>query len=211
MICVSVSHRNQLEKAVESGAEMLELRLDLIGEKPDKLFPSIPKSIKTVVTCRPGTYKDDERAAMLKEGLELGAAYVDLETESPDAFLSDIKQTAKNNNAGVIVSYHNFERTPGREDLESVMIGCYERGGDIAKIATRVNGSDDILNLIGLYGLPGQKVILGMGIQGRILRIVGPYLGAVFTFASLEEGEETAPGQMSIKQMNDIYKVIYNS
>ncbi len=211
MICVSVSHRNQLERAVGSGAEILELRLDLIREKPDKLFPAIPRSLQTVVTCRPGTYKDNERAALLKEGLALGAAYVDLETESPESFLSELKQTAENHKARVIISYHNFERTPGREDLESVMIGCYERGGDIAKIATRVNGSDDILNLIGLYGLPGQKVILGMGPLGRILRIVGPYLGAVFTFASLEEGEETAPGQLSIKQMNDIYKVIDKS
>ena len=138
MICVSVSHRNQLEKAVGSGAEMLELRLDLIREKPDKLFPAIPRSLQTVVTCRPGTYKDNERAALLKEGLALGAAYVDLETESPDAFLSDLRLTAENYGARVIVSYHNFERTPGLEDLESVMIGCYERGGDIAKIATRV-------------------------------------------------------------------------
>ena len=91
MICVSVSHMNQLEKAVQSGAAMLELRLDLIGEKPERLFPAIPKSIPTVLTCRPGIYKDEERAALLKQGLELGAAYVDVETESPDAFLSDIK------------------------------------------------------------------------------------------------------------------------
>jgi 3-dehydroquinate dehydratase-1 len=211
MICVSVSHISQLEKAVASGAALLELRLDLIGEKPAKLFPDIPKTIKTIATCRPGKVKDEERAALLKHSLELGAAYVDLETESPDGFLSDIRQTADNYRAGVIVSYHNFERTPGREDLESVMIGCYEKGGDIAKIATRVNGSDDLLNLIALYGLPGQKVIIGMGEQGRILRIVSPYLGASFTYASLEEGEETAPGQLSMKQMNDIYKVIDKS
>ncbi|TFH27106.1 MAG: type I 3-dehydroquinate dehydratase [Bacteroidia bacterium] len=211
MICVSVSHRNQLEKAVQSGAALLELRLDLIGEKPEKLFPAIPKSIPTVLTCRPGIYNDEERAALLKQGLELGAAYVDVETESPDAFLSDIKQCADLNRAKLIVSYHNFERTPGLEDLESVMIGCFERGGDIAKIATRVNGTGDILNLIALYGLPGQKVILGMGPLGRILRILSPYLGGAFTFASLGEGKETAPGQLSIKEMNEIYKVIDKS
>jgi 3-dehydroquinate dehydratase len=54
-------------------------------------------------------------------------------------------------------------------------------------------------------------VIIGMGEQGRILRIVSPYLGASFTYASLEEGKETAPGQLSMKQMNDIYKVIDKS
>lgn len=211
MICVSISHRDQLEKAVASGAAMLELRLDLIGEKPDSLFPAIPKSIQTVVTCRPGIHKDEERAALLKHGLELGAAFVDVETESSEVFLNNMKQCADLHRAKLIVSYHNFERTPGLEDLESVMIACFERGADIAKIATRVQGTGDVLNLIALFGLPGQKVILGMGTLGRILRIMGPYLGGAFTFASLEEGKETAPGQLSIKDMNDIYKVIDKS
>jgi 3-dehydroquinate dehydratase type I len=211
MICVSVSHKNQLEKAVDSGAAMLELRLDLIGEKPDSLYPVIPKAIPTVLTCRPGIYQEEERAVLLKQGLELGASYVDVETESSDAFLSNIKQYADLQGAKLIVSYHNFERTPGLEDLESLMIACFERGADIAKIATRIHGTDDVLNLIALFGLPGQKVILGMGPMGRILRIMGPYLGGVFTFASLEEGKETAPGQLSIKEMNDIYKVIDKS
>lgn len=211
MICVSISQKDQLDQAVASGADLLELRLDLIGEKADSLMPAIPESIPVVLTCRPGIHEEEERAALLKQGLELGAAYVDVETESSDAFLKNIKLSAEKHGAKVIVSYHNFERTPGQEDLESVMIGCFERGGDIAKIATRVHGTDDLLNLLALYRLPGQKVILGMGEQGRILRIMGPYLGAAFTFASLEEGEETAPGQLSMKQMNAIYKVIDKS
>ena len=211
MICVSISHRMQLEKAMASGAAMLELRLDLIREKPEDLFPLIPKSIPTVLTCRPGVYKEAERAAMLKKGMELGAAYVDVETESTDAFLSEILQCAESHQAKVIMSYHNFERTPGLEDMESVMIACFEKGGNVAKIATQVHGTDDVLNLIALYNLPGQKVILGMGPMGRILRIMGPYLGGAFTFASLDEGKETAPGQLSIKEMIDMYKVIDKS
>ena len=50
------------------------------------------------------------------------------------------------------------------------MIACYEKGADIAKIATRVNASEDIRNLMSLYDLPGKKVILGMGDLGRITR-----------------------------------------
>ena len=208
MICVSVSHKSQLEKAVSTGAGMLELRLDLIGEKPDTLFASIPDSIPVVVTCRPGIYPDEERAGLFKAALELGAAFVDVETESREDFLSDIRQAVESHKARLIVSYHNFERTPGLEDLESVMIACFEKGAAIAKIATKINGRDDILNLLALYNLPGEKVILGMGPQGRILRVMGPYLGGAFTFASLEVGKETAPGQLSIKEMNEIYKVI---
>jgi 3-dehydroquinate dehydratase type I len=211
MICVSVSHKDQLERAVKSGAGMLELRLDLIGEKPGALFAAIPDSLPVVVTCRPGTFPDKERAALLKEALELGAAFVDVETESGEHYLSDIRQKAESRQARLIVSYHNFERTPGLEDLESVMIACYEKGAAIAKMATRISGRDDILNLLALYNLPGEKVILGMGPLGRILRVMGPYLGGAFTFASLEEGKETAPGQLSIKEMNEIYKVIDQS
>ena len=187
---------------------MLELRLDLIGEKPDALFASIPDSIPVVVTCRPGTHTDEERAALLKEALELGAAFVDVEMESGEHFLSDIRQKVESHRARLIVSYHNFERTPGQEDLESVMVACYERGADLAKVATKINGRDDILNLLALFNLPGEKVILGMGPLGRILRVMGPYLGGAFTFASLQEGKETAPGQLSIKEMHEIYKMI---
>ncbi len=211
MICVSVSHRNQLEKAVRSGAGMLELRLDLMGEEPELLFPLIPSTMATVLTCRPGIHSEEERLGLLKKGLELGAAYVDVETESSSSFLQDIKESADRYRAKLIVSYHNFERTPGLEDLESVMIACYEKGGDVAKIATQVHGSDDVLTLLKLYGIPGQKVILGMGPQGRILRVIGPYMGAAFTFASPGEGKETAPGQLSVKEMNDIYKVLDKS
>jgi len=211
MICVSVSHSEQLKKAVQSGAEMLELRLDLIGEKPDSLFPRIPKELPVVVTCRPGIHSEEERFSLLKKGLELGAAYADVETESSSQYISDLKASAESFGKRLIVSYHNFERTPGLEDLESVMIACYEKGGDVAKIATQVHGYDDLLSLLALYKLPGQKVILGMGPQGRILRVIAPYLGGAFTFASLEVGKETAPGQMSIQEMQNIYKVLDKS
>jgi 3-dehydroquinate dehydratase-1 len=92
-----------------------------------------------------------------------------------------------------------------------VMIACYEKGGEIAKIATQVNAPYDIRNLLSLYDLPGKKVILGMGPLGRITRLMGPYLGAEFTFASAGEGGGTAPGQLTVKQLNDIYKVINES
>jgi len=211
MICVSVSHSDQLLKAAESGAGMLELRLDLIGEKPEKLFSLIPPDLPVVVTCRPGIFSEEERLSLLKKGLELGAAYVDVETESSSQFIGDVKASAERYGKKLILSYHNFERTPGLEDLESVMIACFEKGGDVAKIATQVHGYDDLLTLLSLYKIPGQKVILGMGSQGRILRVLAPYLGGAFTFASLEEGKETAPGQLSFQEMKEIFKVLDKS
>ena len=79
MICVSAANRPGLEDAIRSGAELVELRLDLIKEHPAKLYPLIPKTVSTIVTCRHGVYDDFERVELLKSGIGLGATYVDLE------------------------------------------------------------------------------------------------------------------------------------
>ena len=211
MICVSVATLSGLNEALESGAELLELRLDLIGEHPTKLFPLIPTSMRSIVTCRPGAYSDTERVKLLQEGMKLGADYVDIEIETAAGDLDLLLTTAKDFGTRVIISYHDYNRTADREDLESLMIACYEKGGEIAKIATQVNAPEDIRSLLSLFDLPGKKVILGMGSRGRITRLIGPYLGAEFTFASTGKSEETAPGQLSVKQLNEIYKVINES
>ena len=208
MICVSVANMSGLSEALDSGAGLLELRLDLIGESPSELFSLIPGTIQTIVTCRPGVISEGKRVELLQAGMKLGADYVDIEIETAAGDMELLLSTARQAGCRVIISYHDFKRTAEREDLESLMIACYEKGGEIAKIATQVNASGDIRNLLSLYDFPGKKVILGMGPMGRITRVIGPYLGAEFTFASTAEGGETAPGQLSVKQLNELYKVI---
>ena len=190
---------------------MIELRLDLIKEPPSELLPLIPGNLETILTCRPGVYSEEERTNLLNAGMKLGVSYVDLEIETPAGQMEALTRAARQSGTGVIVSYHNFERTADREDLESVMIACYEKGGEIAKIATQVNAPEDVRNLLSLYDLPGKKVIVGMGPKGSITRVMGPYLGAAFTFASVEKGGETAPGQLTVQQLNEIYNMIDKS
>ncbi|MDF1575437.1 MAG: type I 3-dehydroquinate dehydratase [Bacteroidales bacterium] len=211
MICASVAHISGLDEAIKSGAGLIELRLDLIKESPSRLFPLMPKNMETIVTCRPGVYSDPERTGLLQAGMKLGADYVDIELESDRGAMEQLIGTAGTTGTRVIISHHDFIRTADREDLESLMKACYEKGAEIAKIATWVNAPEDIRKLLSLYDFPGKKVILGMGPLGRITRVVAPYLGAVFTFASTTEADETAPGQLSIKQLNELYKVIDNS
>jgi len=211
MICVSIAHMSGLSDALDSGAGLLELRLDLIKEDPSKLFPLIPKATSSIVTCRPGVFSDARRVELLQAGMKLGADYVDIEIETSAGDMELLINSARLSGCKVIISYHDFQRTADREDLESIMLACYEKGGEIAKLVTQVNAPEDIRNLLSLYDLPGKKVILGMGPQGRITRVMGPYLGAEFTFASTGGGRETAPGQLSVKQLNEIYKVIGQS
>jgi len=211
MICVSITQWQQLEQVVHTGAGFLELRLDLIRKDPVSIFRVLPKTIKTLVTCRPDVFCEEERIQMLKSCMDLGATYVDVELESTDNYLDSLAAFARVLGTILIVSYHNFKFTPDAKELEALLQSCYDRGGDLAKIAVLVNSQEDVRKLLDLYRFPGKKVILGMGKLGRITRVMGPYLGGEFTFAAPGTGDETAPGQLSYDQLRAIYNVIDES
>ena len=211
MICVSISSLHQLPGVIDSGVSLIELRLDLIGEEPDRIYHMIPGHVKTIATCRPEDYSDPDRIQLLQACMDLGAAYIDLEIESTESYLESLIAYARRSGTITILSYHNFKTTPDVKELEQILGRCYERGADVAKIAVQINTPLELNTLLGLYRLPGKKVVLGMGKLGRISRVAGPYLGAEFTFGSPGNGSETAPGQISYSQLKDIYKVIDES
>ncbi len=211
MICTSISDSSQLDTVLKGGAELIELRLDLIGQQPSELYSKIPSGVKSIATCREGVYGEKERLELLKDSIELGASYVDIELETTDVFARELMASAEKTGCELIFSHHDFEGTPSLEELRSKLEACYSRGGALAKIATLVQSKEDVLKLFSLYSHPGRKVVLGMGPQGRITRLAAPILGSEFTFASPFEGGETAPGQMSAEQLKAIYKILLGS
>lgn len=208
MICVSISHMAQISDVLRSGARMIELRLDLIRDDPREIYAKLDGDVRTIATCRPGGVTEEERVNLLKTSMELGASFIDIEIESPEGTMKALRDHAHQCQTELIVSYHNFEVTPVREALVDIFKSCVNRGGSVVKIATRVNSLEDTLNLISLYDLPGKKVVIGMGSMGRITRVLAPYLGAEFTFASTGGGDETAPGQFTSEQLKEIFKAI---
>jgi 3-dehydroquinate dehydratase type I len=208
MICISISSLEEIKGIPEQEVELIELRLDLIGLEPELVYSRVSAGWKTIATCRPGPFGEATRKAWLKASMDLGATYIDLEIESDADYLRELKGHAKNKGVQVIISYHNFEETPGGDVLVRQLKTCFEKGGDIAKVTTLVNSREDVLRLLSIFNLPGRKVVLGMGSMGRIIRVMAPYLGAEFTFASAGRGVETAPGQLDYRQLIELYKVI---
>jgi len=196
----------------EEYADILELRLDYLNEiNLERLFSFCQKP--KIVTNR---HKDeagpdpragfkgseDERKMYLQRAIELGAEIVDDELIHP----LGLKKSGKTR---LIVSYHDFEKTPKYEELKEIYERIVDRGADIVKIATMADSPDDclrMLNLVAYSKSNGQDIVgICMGEYGLLTRICGSLYGNVFTFASMP-GKASALGQMDAETLRSICK-----
>ncbi len=108
-----------------------------------------------------------------------------------------------------IVSFHDFERTPDNLDLQWAAIS--EMSGSTVKIAVQTHDITDAIpvwKLIDLASAKKKKIIpIAMGEAGKWTRILGLAHGASMTYASLDTGGETAPGQITAKDLIETYRV----
>jgi len=203
MICVSLSEKDPIVcRQILEKVEMAEIRIDLAEFSDENIVKIFAARKKLIATCRPGKYSQSERIHKLKLAVESGATFIDIEIEANDDFRNTLIEIAHLHQCDVIISYHNYELTPELAELEKIMQKCFELGADLAKIATLVKVNRDNSKILSLYKAPGRLIAIGMGDLGKITRIVAPFLGAEFTYASLTEDDITAPGQISYDRLN---------
>lgn len=103
-----------------------------------------------------------------------------------------------------IISYHNFHDTP--QDLDAVFGSLPKFPNAIYKIATMTHSSNDAMRLLTfLKSRKEEMLVMGMGDHGYLTRVLGPIFGANWVYASLDESNKTAPGQVSVDVLKDIY------
>lgn len=217
MICVcigqpGVGHCKELLK----GAQLAEIRLDGADLSPAEIREIFSLPLKLIATCRPnpGMPTGEQRKKALLTAVEAGAGYVDIEIEAAPDFKKELIRAARLRGCRVIISYHNYENTPPKSQLEAIIGQCFSGGGDIAKIACRVNSLSDSARILSLYdreidkGNNRQIIAIGMGEQGKITRAAAPLLGAPFTYASPAGGGETAPGQLDKETLERVYELL---
>ena len=211
MICIALGNLTYEEclHAVKT-LPFAEIRLDLLDLLQDQVVAIFAANANLVATCRPGKFADDNRRALLLEAITSGAAYVDVEVDSGDAFKNEVIQAARQRGTKVIVSYHDFEKTPERAELEHLLGWCAECRPDIIKIACMVRSARDNARLLGLLDTEKPMIVVGMGEQGKISRVVSPLIGSIFTFASYAADKATAPGQLFKDDIEDIISRINN-
>jgi 3-dehydroquinate dehydratase I len=200
-----------MQTALSLHPGMIELRFDLLDTDISELLKLVTQGTAVIATCRPGKMDEESRMQLLKEAMDQGVKFIDIEIDAGDAFKNEMLQYARQRKTEVILSWHDFEKTPSLNELVHILDQCYAEGADIAKIACAVQSDADNANLLSLYAKPGRKVILGMGARGKITRVAALQLGAEFTFTAPDRMHATAPGQLTYSEFDAINKILLRS
>ncbi len=201
MICVSLSGPSRQCLALMKGCEMVELRLDLIPDAANHLRELFGGKVPTVATCRPGKLDLAARRALLEGAIAAGADIVDIEHDADAWLRRGLIRFAKSHKCRVMLSIHDFDKTPSKKALDRLVNRGFVRGADLVKVACQVNSPADAARLLGLLESGKPMVVVGMGKQGTLVRLLSPRLGSEFTFAAPKKGMETAPGQLDRRSM----------
>lgn len=211
MICVTIGrtrHKYMLAEyqyLAESGADMVEMRLDYIGRSVDLRKLLSNRSIPIVITCRRkedgGRWdkSEEERQTLLRSAIASGVDYVDLE-EDVAAKIPRYGRTKR------IVSYHDFVGTP--DNLQEIHQRLSALDADVVKIATLAKSFADSIRMLRFVETVKVPTIgICMGDVGVITRVMALRYGAPFTFATINAQKRMAPGQLTFEQMRDVYRV----
>ncbi len=200
-------------ESIQHVSQFIELRVDYIANVSTSDIQTIKEATKVeaIFTCRKkeegGFFQggEEERIHILQKAAALAFDYIDVE-------LSTIKEykIIKKPQTKLIISYHNFEKTPSYWDMQSIIYEMNTFAPDILKIATMMKEeyeSTKLYRLLTNKPHTEERIVIGMGEKGKMTRILGPLLGSYLTYAATEFGE-SAPGQLSLEELQKIYNTM---
>lgn len=211
-ICVVVVNKDlEAIKSVENLVDLFEVRIDLIGDGWQEVAKQLKKPWMATnrSTSQGGKWEGDEDARVeeLLKALELGPDLVDIELQAKNLkqVVETIKQRAK-----CVVSFHEWEETPPLEKLEEVVRKELEAGADICKVITNAQKIEDNITVLQLIAKFPEATLISssMGSLGSISRVLSPLIGGYLTYASVGEGRESAPGQLTVRDLKKIYEMV---
>jgi 3-dehydroquinate dehydratase type I len=203
------------QRAEALSADLVEVRLDRLDRYHGIAKVAGAVEIPVVATNRPVsergsfTRSESDRLSLLMDAVEGGIEYVDLESSTRN--IDHVVETFRKTGAKIILSHHDHSRTPKLSVLKSTLEKLQRSKSDICKIVTMARSPEDnltILNLLRANQEANHIVSFAMGKPGVWSRLLAPFYGAQFTYASLERGLETALGQPSISELRSIYQIL---
>lgn len=223
-ICAPITETNpdRFLNAVRAAAQIadaVELRLDYLDASARQtVLAQLPQATADLTkpllfTFRPSeqggqqTLTLAERRAFwqsLAPEVVARMGWADFESDLVESFAADGAPLPW---ANVICSWHDFNGTP--DDLRERYERMAATPAAIVKLATKCNRLADCLRLFEIIEFAQTRkpvIALGMGLPGLSTRVLALSRGALLTFGALQRGAESAPGQPTVDELNQLYR-----
>ena len=215
------------QAANEADCDLLEFRADHYSEildigKAKSILRKLKKTIKKPLIFTFRRFEEGGKArtdtAYYKELLLMTAQnsladIIDLELSA--GLGSDFIKELKASGSYVILSLHDFNRTPGYSQIMDTFEQMEHEGADIIKVAYMPNSKKDVLNLMcateeATSNYSTHPIIaISMGHLGLITRLLCEFTESAVTFASITRA--SAPGQINIDSLEKVLDVIHEN
>ena len=218
LICVATHHDSITELLGDSeflalanrDGFLIELRLDYFRDLNDA---SLERALNAFAPGVLATFRhpgeggknvkanDAGRLRMLQRAVDQGVKFVDIEAQT---------QRGKFNKRGarLILSHHDFHHAPGGNEFKRTLAAMRAQDGvDIVKAAVTPKTIFDTLPLLEQLRADGPRcIMLGMGEAGLWTRVLAGKFGSPLTYARGENAPGTAPGQLTWRQLDELYR-----
>lgn len=137
---------------------------------------------------------------------------IDIELFNDEAQVRAVVNDAHASGVKVIMSNHDFHKTPAQEDIIHRLRRMQELGADLPKIAVMPQSPQDVLTLLSATLTMKEKyatrpiITMSMGKMGGVSRVTGRLFGSAMTFGTV--GQASAPGQIAIAQLREVMDIL---
>jgi len=234
LVCVPLVGKTRREILGEAGnipaiaPDIIELRVDaweFVEETPASvsMIRDVRKTvgeIPVILTCRghwEGGFKkvsDEAKFSLYREAAAGDLVdFLDMELAYGDEKIRGTLRMLENSSVSLIISSHDFEKTPPKEVLFSTLTAQIRAGAHVAKLAAMPRSEEDVLALLSATLLVRRKypdiplITMSMGGIGAVSRVTGGLFGSDLTFAV--GSKASAPGQIPVADLKQCLSVLY--
>jgi len=136
---------------------------------------------------------------------------LDFEMSNDPDHVRQVREMSRANRLKLILSFHDFSRTPPAAFITGRFAQAEALGADVAKVAVMPTAMEDVLTLLAATLQASQErgipvVSMSMAGFGSVTRLCGWAFGSAMTFA-IGQGS-SAPGQMPIEDLTRALEIL---
>ncbi|MBN6512221.1 type I 3-dehydroquinate dehydratase [Acinetobacter pittii] len=207
-------------------ADLAEFRIDLLSFASDtKQVIALGHELKKILGNKPmiATIRTKNEGGQLEiSDADYGKTYqaylknpfmdwLDVEMFRDQKVVSDIVQKAHQKKVLIVMSNHDFQKTPSQDEIEKRLLKQDQMGANILKIAVMPKSKQDVFTLMNATLKVSQQttkplLTMSMGQLGTISRVATANMGGSYSFGMI--GQASAPGQIDVTKLKQILQTV---